>query len=131
MKGSKLKNLVKKAGIEEKDLEKNTHEWKSFISNLSSEETKFAKLARKMLQNRGHANISADRRREKLSVMEEKIKNLERLVMVLTSPLSAEDIPDKPVPDDTHCPAHTEEVLDDILLLIDVPKIPDTLKNII
>lgn len=131
MSGSKLKKLVKKAGIKEKDLEKNTREWKSFVSNLTGEEARCAKLARKMLQNRGHANSSADRRREKLSVMEEKIKNLERLVMVLTSPLSVEDIPDKPVPDDTHSPTHTEEVLDDILLLIDVPKIPDTLKNII
>ena len=64
MNGSKLKKLVKKAGIKEKDLEKNTREWKSFVSNLTGEEARCAKLARKMLQNRGHANSSADRRRE-------------------------------------------------------------------
>lgn len=130
MSGSKLKKMLKKAGIDEKDLKKNTHEWKSFISNLSNEKTKFAKLARKMLQNRGHASSSAERRREKVSILEEKIKNLEKLVMVLTTPLSVEDIPDNPVPGGTLCVTHIEGDLDDIHL-IEVPKIPDTLKNII
>ena len=133
MKGSKLKKLVKKAGIEEKDLEKDKNEWLSFIRKLSSEEAKSAKLARKMLQNRGHANSSAGRRKEKLSVLEEKIKNLEELVLVLTSPLSVEDIPDQPVPVGTPpCIEDREQYeLDDILFLIDVPRIPDNLENII
>tara|TARA_R110002074_G_scaffold108543_1_gene234239 strand:- start:85 stop:441 length:357 start_codon:yes stop_codon:yes gene_type:complete len=118
MKGSKLKFLVKKAGIEEKDLEKDRGEWKSFISNLNSEEAKFAKLARKMLQNRGHANSSADRKREKISELKEKIKNLEKLVIALTSPFSVENLPEQPVPEDS-------------LFLVDPHEIPDLIKNMI